>query len=121
MFGLCLVLLLPLQLLRRAHPEWADAPLAVIEDDHPQARVEHVDARARSKRIRVGQRYAAALQLSRDLCVQYKTAFVLAHKLREAMAAETRSPSGALPAKTNQAVPMMPRKLMAMMLQRDAG
>jgi len=32
----------------------------------------------------------SALQLSRDLDVQYKTAFVLAHKLREAMASETR-------------------------------
>lgn len=31
----------------------------------------------------------SALQLSRDLKVQYKTAFVLAHKLREALAAET--------------------------------
>ena len=30
----------------------------------------------------------SALQLSRDLSVQYKTAFVLAHKLREALAAE---------------------------------
>lgn len=28
----------------------------------------------------------SALQLSRDLCCQYKTAYVLAHKLREAMA-----------------------------------
>jgi transposase-like protein len=32
---------------------------------------------------------ASALQLSRDLDVQYKTAFVLAHKLREALAIET--------------------------------
>jgi transposase-like protein len=31
----------------------------------------------------------SAVQLSRDLRVQYKTAFVLMHKLREAMAAET--------------------------------
>jgi transposase-like protein len=31
----------------------------------------------------------SSLQLSRDLDVQYKTAFVMAHKLREAMAAET--------------------------------
>lgn len=31
----------------------------------------------------------SALQLSRDLDCQYKTAFVLTHKLREAMAAET--------------------------------
>src|SRR5215471_14728527 len=30
------------------------------------------------------------LQLSRDLDVQYKTAFVMAHKLREAMAAEDK-------------------------------
>lgn len=32
----------------------------------------------------------SALALSRDLGVQYKTAFVLAHKIREAMAAETK-------------------------------
>ena len=32
----------------------------------------------------------SALQLSRDLQCQHKTAFVLAHKLREAMAAETK-------------------------------
>jgi hypothetical protein len=35
-----------------------------------------------------GAKGHSALQLSRDLNVQYKTAFVLAHKLREAMAAE---------------------------------
>ena len=32
----------------------------------------------------------SAVQLSRDLDVQYKTAFVLMHKLREVMAAETQ-------------------------------
>src|SRR5438105_12670564 len=32
----------------------------------------------------------SALALSRDLCVSYKCAFVLLHKLREAMAAELR-------------------------------
>jgi transposase-like protein len=31
----------------------------------------------------------SALQFARDLCVQYKTAWELAHKLREALAAET--------------------------------
>ncbi len=38
----------------------------------------------------------SALALSRDLCVQYKTAFVLAHKIREALAAEVEmvQPSG---------------------------
>jgi len=35
-----------------------------------------------------GAKGYAALQLSRDLSVQYKTAFVLSHKLREAIAAE---------------------------------
>jgi transposase-like protein len=37
-----------------------------------------------------GAKGHSALQLSRDLNVQYKTAFVLAHKLREAMTAEDR-------------------------------
>ena len=35
----------------------------------------------------------SAVQMSRDLDVQYKTAFVLMHKLREAVAAETRDTS----------------------------
>ena len=35
-----------------------------------------------------GAKGISALQLSRDLDVQYKTAFVMAHKLREAMASE---------------------------------
>lgn len=38
-----------------------------------------------------GAKGHAALQLGRDLDVSYKTAFVLQHKLREAMAAETAS------------------------------
>lgn len=37
-----------------------------------------------------GAKGHSALQLSRNLDCQYKTAFVLAHKLREAVAAETR-------------------------------
>jgi transposase-like protein len=37
----------------------------------------------------------SALQLSRDLDVQYKTAFVLAHKLREAMKSETAGATAA--------------------------
>jgi transposase-like protein len=36
-----------------------------------------------------GAKGHAALQLSRDLDVQYRTAFVLAHKIRESLAAET--------------------------------
>jgi transposase-like protein len=38
-----------------------------------------------------GAKGISALQLGRDLNVQYRTAFVLAHKLREAMASETKS------------------------------
>ncbi|MDR3500667.1 MAG: IS1595 family transposase [Parvibaculum sp.] len=38
-----------------------------------------------------GAKGISALQLSRDLDVQYKTAFVLAHKIREAMAAEVQA------------------------------
>jgi hypothetical protein len=39
-----------------------------------------------------GAKGHAALHLSRDLNVQYKTAFVLSHKLREAMGSEVQSP-----------------------------
>ena len=38
-----------------------------------------------------GAKGHSALQLSRDLDCQYKTAFVLAHKIREALAAEQRA------------------------------
>lgn len=38
-----------------------------------------------------GAKGHSALQLSRDLDVQYKTAFVLSHKIREAIAAEANS------------------------------
>src|ERR1700720_3653499 len=39
-----------------------------------------------------GAKGHAALHLSRDLNVQYKTAFVLSHKLREAMASQVHNP-----------------------------
>ena len=39
-----------------------------------------------------GAKGHSALQLSRDLDCQYKTAFVLAHKLREALGSEVHSP-----------------------------
>jgi len=44
----------------------------------------------RHQRHDLRQPQASALQLSRDLGCQYKTAFVLAHKLREAMSSEHR-------------------------------
>src|SRR5207253_6844391 len=39
-----------------------------------------------------GAKGHSALQLSRDLDCQYKTAFVLAHKLREAIGSQVQSP-----------------------------
>jgi transposase-like protein len=39
-----------------------------------------------------GSKGMSAVQFSRDLDVQYKTAFVLAHKLREALSAEIVGP-----------------------------
>lgn len=58
---------LSLQILLRAHPEWAEQPVAVVEDDRPQALVQWVNARARQAGIRAGMRYAAALTLARGL------------------------------------------------------
>ncbi len=58
---------LPLQLLYRARPEWRGAPVAVIEEDHPQARILWVSPAAASAGVRLGMRYAAALTLCREL------------------------------------------------------
>jgi hypothetical protein len=40
-----------------------------------------------------GAKSYSALQLSRDLDCQYKTAFVVAHKIREAMTSEAHGPT----------------------------
>jgi protein ImuB len=58
---------LPLQILLRAHPDWAARPVAVVEDDRPQAAVLFLNAHARRAGVRTGQRYAAALTLARGL------------------------------------------------------
>src|SRR5688572_14382564 len=58
---------LPLQLLRRQFPDWRGAPLAVVEEDHPQARILWVDRAAVREGVRIGMRYAVALTLSRTL------------------------------------------------------
>jgi len=58
---------LPLQILLRTHPAWASLPVVVVEDDRPQALVLCLNVRARRSGIRVGQRYATALALARDL------------------------------------------------------
>ena len=58
---------LPLQLLLQMHPEWLRLPVAVVEDDRPQALVLFNNDRARKAGVRTGHRYAAALALAPDL------------------------------------------------------
>jgi len=58
---------LPLQLLARANPGWVGAPFAVVAEDEPQAKILWVDRRASQARIRIGMRYATALQFCRQL------------------------------------------------------
>jgi protein ImuB len=58
---------LPLQMLLRAHPDWAHVPAAVVEDDRPQALVLYPNRAARRAGVCIGQRYATALGLSRRL------------------------------------------------------
>jgi protein ImuB len=58
---------LPLQVLLQLQPAWVNDPVAVVEDDRPQARVLFLNERARRAGMRQGQRYATALGLSSDL------------------------------------------------------
>lgn len=58
---------LALQVLLKGHPEWRGRPLALVAEDKPQAKVLQVNEQARRLRILPGQRYAAALSLSREL------------------------------------------------------
>jgi len=60
---------LPLQLLSRRHPDWAELPVAVVAEESLQARLLWVDERARQLHILPGARYATALSLSGELRV----------------------------------------------------
>lgn len=57
----------PLQLLARAHPEWAGRPAVVVAEDAPQAPCVWVNAQARRAGILPGTRYAAALAIDPGL------------------------------------------------------
>jgi protein ImuB len=59
---------LPLQVLRRAHPEWAQFPVAVVDEDRPQGRVLWACDQARRCGVLPGLRYAQALSLASTLC-----------------------------------------------------
>jgi protein ImuB len=58
---------LPLQLLRRRHPDWAGQPAVVVEADTPLGRVLWVNEAAHREGILRGMRYAEALSLARGL------------------------------------------------------
>src|SRR5579859_514495 len=53
----------PLQLLMAEHPDWRALPIAVVENDRPQALVSFVNARARKAGVRTGQRFTTALSI----------------------------------------------------------
>jgi protein ImuB len=57
----------PLQLLLRRHPDWRDAPAAVVDEDRPQGTILWVNERARARRVLPGMRYAAGLALATGL------------------------------------------------------
>ncbi len=58
---------LPLQLLMRRHPDWRDAPAAVVADDRPQGQILHTNRAAREQRVLPGMSYAAGLSLAPGL------------------------------------------------------
>lgn len=57
----------PLQLLRRAHPDWQGLPVVVVDEDRPQGRVLWSNAEAFRCRVLPGMRYAAGLSLTNEL------------------------------------------------------
>jgi protein ImuB len=57
----------PLQLLLRENPQWKDHPVVVVAEDKPQAPIVCVNEKARKSTILPGQRYAAALSISKEL------------------------------------------------------
>lgn len=77
---------LPLQLLLRRHPDWADRPAAVVDADKPQGRVLWTNDRARHCRVFPGMRYAEGLSLAADL----RAAVVPAKDIRTAVSALNR-------------------------------
>ncbi len=58
---------LPLQLLLRREPSFAEVAAVVVADDRPQAEVQWVNAAARRARIRPGMTYAAAQSLDAEV------------------------------------------------------
>jgi protein ImuB len=57
----------PLQILLKAHPEWRGLPVTVLAEEKAQAPLLWVNEAGWRLGVRPGQRYAAALSLTRDL------------------------------------------------------
>ena len=70
---------LPLQLLLKEHADWKDHPIAVVEDDRPQALLLYVNRAAWKAGVRTGQRFAAALGLEGKL----RAGAVSQHRIEE--------------------------------------
>jgi protein ImuB len=58
---------LPLQILLRSHPDWADLPCATVDQEQPQGRLLALNRRARQARVLPGQRFAHALGICPEL------------------------------------------------------
>ncbi|MEM8607503.1 MAG: DNA polymerase Y family protein [Myxococcota bacterium] len=73
----CVLLpMLPMQILLRQKPAWRQSPVAVVDDPGPNGRITHLNARARSHRLRIGMRQTVA----RDLLPNLHTAVVSAEQ-----------------------------------------
>ncbi len=76
----CVLLpMLPLQILLREKPHWADAPVAVVDDEGPNGRITHLNLLAKKSRLRIGMRQTVA----RDLLPNLHTAVVSPERASE--------------------------------------
>jgi protein ImuB len=58
---------LPLQILLKRHPDWLEAPVALIAEDRPEAELLLINRHARVLRLRTGMRFGAAKSLVPEL------------------------------------------------------
>lgn len=58
---------LPLQMLLRIHPDWCEAPVAVVAEERPEAPLLLINRHARNMRLTTGMRFGAAKALVPEL------------------------------------------------------
>jgi protein ImuB len=73
---------LPLQIVLRDKPHWRGSPIAIVDDEGPNARITHLDTLASKSRLRVGMRQVVA----RDLLPMLHTAVVSPAQVSEVSA-----------------------------------